>query len=535
MTKEEFNKAVSEAQACHTKGDHARELALWEQVAQHQPGHPMWKHNVALALMNNGRFLEALCIFDDLAEHFPDLSRVHNNRAVLLLRLGFDLQFLAPAFSLALETSRSPQEFSIHFHNQCSAIAYGLEGGAQEALSALENSFLQPLSLITPPDLLRKNEEHFKGIISAFRQIALFRDAFSRKHWVVADQHLNAARLKFRELGMENYDRSLDYPAKCLKLCQETIGALEELTVDSTLTPDALLRRFTSMFQEARALCRPDRAGFLDRLVETLGCFLYGCNRALEYLAAPQHPYASDNEPQQQIHQFASTSFTEIGQDLVSFLQFLDRECHALAEAKNRVASPQLLLNMRDAAWKRAALFAKGLVLNFAGIDAALANDALGWKADPLDEAKLEVQRFKLFIERQAYKDVFVDGNPQENIARSLLQAFLISRSYREVPVRGGRTDVLSFSKNGKFLYETKIWRGPDYYQQGLRELEEYIIGEGDDPELKGVLYLNFDPTKSNAAEQFIGKTMSTHLIAGRTVDVFIISLSPPQPSSKRA
>jgi hypothetical protein len=190
---------------------------------------------------------------------------------------------------------------------------------------------------------------------------------------------------------------------------------------------------------------------------------------------------------------------------------------------------------MRDAAWKRAALFAKGLVLNFAGIDAALANDALGWKADPLDEAKLEVQRFKLFIERQAYKDVFVDGNPQENIARSLLQAFLISRSYREVPVRGGRTDVLSFSKNGKFLYETKIWRGPDYYQQGLRELEEYIIGEGDDPELKGVLYLNFDPTKSNAAEQFIGKTMSTHLIAGRTVDVFIISLSPPQPSSKRA
>jgi tetratricopeptide (TPR) repeat protein len=535
MTEEEFKRAGDEALNCHARGEYARELDLWEQVAKHQPDHPMWKHNVALALMNNGRFVEALRTFDDLAEHFPDLSRVHNNRAVLLMRLGFDLQFLAPAFKLALDTSRSPQEFTIHFHNLCSAIAYGLESGAQQAFDALEGSFRHPLSVITPPELLQKNEDYFKVIISGCRQIALFREAFSKKRWAAAGQHLKSARLKFTEFGLDNYAESLDRPGKCLKLCRDTIGSLEELTTDATLTPDVLLQRFKSMLQEARAIWRPDRAGFLDRLMETLGCFLLGSSRALEFLARPQNAYVSDSEPQQQILQFASTSFMEIGQDLVSFLQFLDRECRALAEAKDRAASSKLILTMRDAAWKRAALFANGLVLNFAGIDAALANEALGWKAEPLDEAKIEVQRFKLFIERQAYKDVFVDGAPQENIARSLLQAFLIPRSYREVPVRGGRTDLLSFSKNGKFLYETKIWRGPEYYQQGLRELEEYILGEGDDPQLKGVLYLNFDPTKNNAAEQFIGNVMSSQTVAGRTVDVFIISLSPPQPSSKPA
>lgn len=140
---------------------------------------------------------------------------------------------------------------------------------------------------------------------------------------------------------------------------------------------------------------------------------------------------------------------------------------------------------------------------------------------------------FKLFVERQAYKDILVDGKAKENIGRALLQAFLLSRSYREVPVRGGQTDILQFVKQGRFLYEPKIWRGSSYYQQGLRELSEYIIGETDDEQLIGIFYVIFDPTKTRRAESHLGGAFSVAVIEGNKVNVVIINLSLPQPSRK--
>jgi hypothetical protein len=122
-------------------------------------------------------------------------------------------------------------------------------------------------------------------------------------------------------------------------------------------------------------------------------------------------------------------------------------------------------------------------------------------KKNPL----LEMQRFKTHIERQAYKDVFVNDKPQENIARALLQAYLPERGYREVPVRGGQSDLLLFTREGRFLYEAKIWHGRSYFQQGMREIEEYILGEDDDQNLLGIFYVIFDPTKTNRARNYKG------------------------------
>lgn len=150
------------------------------------------------------------------------------------------------------------------------------------------------------------------------------------------------------------------------------------------------------------------------------------------------------------------------------------------------------------------------------------------------EQALQEVLGFKNLIERQAYKDIFVNGNPRENIARSLLQAYLPSRSYREVPVRRGKSDLLIFSKDGRFLYETKIWRGQDYHEQGLREIEEYILGEGDDENLLGIFYLIFDPTKSQSAREYFGNPVSVVNIAGHDVQVVVIDLAPEQPSKKK-
>jgi hypothetical protein len=151
-----------------------------------------------------------------------------------------------------------------------------------------------------------------------------------------------------------------------------------------------------------------------------------------------------------------------------------------------------------------------------------------------LGQAMEEILGFRNYIERQAHRDVFVNGSPQESIARSLLQAYLQSRSYREVGVRGGQSDILSFSKGGRFLYETKIWRGQEYHDQGLRELEEYILGEGDDPDLMGVFYIIFDPTKNQSAQGFLGDTSTTVTVANRDVQIVVINLVPPTPSKKK-
>ncbi|HEX9929503.1 MAG TPA: hypothetical protein VGB02_13275 [Pyrinomonadaceae bacterium] len=146
--------------------------------------------------------------------------------------------------------------------------------------------------------------------------------------------------------------------------------------------------------------------------------------------------------------------------------------------------------------------------------------------------AQETVLSFKQYFERQTYKDIYVNDNPQENIARAILQAYLVPRSYREVPVRGGRTDILAFTKSGRFLYETKIWRGGEYYKQGLRELEEYLEGEkGDD--LLDVFYIIFDPTKNNQAADYVGSEFRTIKILDKNVSVVIIKVWLPTPSKK--
>jgi len=155
------------------------------------------------------------------------------------------------------------------------------------------------------------------------------------------------------------------------------------------------------------------------------------------------------------------------------------------------------------------------------------------FEQQPIDIAFFEIQQFKMLVERQMYVDIFVNGRAQENIARALLQTFLIRRSYREVPVRGGQSDILVFDRQGRFLYETKIWRGIRYFQQGLQAIEEYITGEDSDQQLTGVFYVMFDPTKSAAARRSRGSDFTTEFVANRTVNVVIISLSPPTPSKK--
>lgn len=155
------------------------------------------------------------------------------------------------------------------------------------------------------------------------------------------------------------------------------------------------------------------------------------------------------------------------------------------------------------------------------------------FKRQPVDKIFEEMLEFKSLVERQTYKDIFVQGRPQENIARAFLQTFLKSRSYREVSVRGGQSDILVFDKIGRFLYETKIWRGNKYYMQGRKEIEEYILGENDDNNLTGIFYVIFDSTASGSAHKILGSDITRDVIAKRTIHAIIININLPRPSRK--
>ena len=191
---------------------------------------------------------------------------------------------------------------------------------------------------------------------------------------------------------------------------------------------------------------------------------------------------------------------------------------------------------VRNTALEAQAKFSRKLELldtDYEGRARSLKAEGEKYETFSIEDAEREIIGFKNFIERQAYKDIFINGKPQENIARSLLQAYLRPRSYREVKVRGGQTDLLLMAKNGRFLYETKIWRGPDYYEQGLREIEEYVMGEGDEPGLVGIFYVIFDPTKSHSAWAYLRDYLTATKICDRPIHVIVIDLAPPQPSKK--
>lgn len=156
------------------------------------------------------------------------------------------------------------------------------------------------------------------------------------------------------------------------------------------------------------------------------------------------------------------------------------------------------------------------------------------FKNQLVTEASNEILDFKSLVERQTYKDIFSKGKPKENIARGFLQHHLSSRSYREIPVKGGQSDLLIFNKKGRFLYETKIWRGQKNFRQGLKEIEEYILGEDNDNKLTAIFYIVFDPTVTSAARKFLKSDLSFYTIANRTIRIVVININPPRPSKKQ-
>jgi tetratricopeptide (TPR) repeat protein len=534
MTEKRIDKLIVDAKYYFQHKEYERELEIWREVCRIEPDNPFFKHNIALALMNIGKYAEALQLFDYLVQEYPRLSRVHNNRAKLLMRMGFELRYLTPLFIQALTTSEDIDDLTRHFHNVCGSIVYGSDEGAEQGLEAVKEMMPDLLERMSPPDLLGKNIATMSKVLCGYQKIAAYRKGLTQRKWRAAESALKAAKTEFRELGLDNFVRGIDlYVTRYFVLCRDVVETLERIGSDSHMSASIALRKYSELLHSAQSLRKSEKDSFHVRLVEILIWFMRGMIRALEFLVNPVDQYREDNEPLLMMTKLSSVSYVNLCSNLASLLRFVDRQCKELMRASDSITGGKSILYLRDKSWGRISLFCNGVMFDFKEVDTAIAKAVLGWEQEPIEDAKLKMCGFKAFVERQAYKDILVDGKAKENIGRALLQAFLLSRSYREIPVRGGRTDILQFVKQGRFLYELKVWRGPNYYQQGLRELGEYVIGETDDGQLVGIFYVILDPTKTRRAESHLCGVLSTAVAEGKKANLVIINLSLPQPSRK--
>ena len=324
MSNKTLETLINEADERHRERDYARELALRQQICEVEPENPYYRHNLALALMNSERLLQALDIFNALVEEYPQLSRAHNNRAVLLLRMGFDPPFLVPTLLQALGTSADVQEFVTHFMNVCGAIAYGLDEGANEALDMLEEAFPDVLKRVSPPELAEKNVKNMELLLAAYRDIARYRAAFAGRRWLAAENALDAAKHKFNELDLANFVRGIDeYVKQYFLLCRDVVAALERVGGDPLVGPAEALREFDDLLRRARSIGvrKGARDSFQARLLEILGWFLTGVMHSLTYLCDPSQEYQQDTVPRNKIAKLSSTSLVDLGHHLSHFPQ----------------------------------------------------------------------------------------------------------------------------------------------------------------------------------------------------------------------
>jgi len=530
--KAKIEELIDKALQYYDNRDFAKEIVVWREVCEIEKENPFWEHNLALALMNNGEYGEALDRFNTLIEKYPPISRIQNNFAVLLLRMGVAYSHeLIPIFVNALILSESPSEFVRHFLNLCNSIAYGLDSGAKTLFDEIDKLIPDIVKKTHPIELADKNIIFMRQVLECMRYISTYREAFSYRKWSDAQNALENAKSKFLSLGLKNLANGLENNVQLyFKICRDVVALLEAIGSEKNITPREILSRANLLHERAVSLVNSE--SHHARLLNILGWFLVGLIELLKFLDDLHAPIEESSVSVDAISELSSQYFSKIGNELITIVNFIEKQCVDLKNQLNSIANDNQKRLIAEKTWSRIALYCNGVILEFKEIDTKLCKGILGWDNDPLELSISEMWEFKSLVERQLYKDIFVGGRPQENIGRALLQAFLTSRSYREVPIRGGRSDIITFSKEGRFIYETKIWRGADYFEQGLNELEEYIKGE-DDGNLRGSFYIVFDPTESARLVQYIRGSYCVRTVGKYQINIFAIQTRLPIPSNK--
>lgn len=144
-------------------------------------------------------------------------------------------------------------------------------------------------------------------------------------------------------------------------------------------------------------------------------------------------------------------------------------------------------------------------------------------------EFYMAIENFKNYVEGNLYPAFQVTANPQEETGRTLLQAYLRPRGYREAQMSGGNSDLTYPSE--KTIIETKIWHDIERYKDGIVELSSYL----DSQSYSTGYYVLFDNTqRDNAVIKENGASIFDISYGGHLIHCFFIKIKPIAPSKRR-
>ena len=147
----------------------------------------------------------------------------------------------------------------------------------------------------------------------------------------------------------------------------------------------------------------------------------------------------------------------------------------------------------------------------------------------PKNEFFTTIKRFKSDVEGNLYPAFRVTKDPQEETGRTLLQAYMRPRGYREAQMSGGNSDLIYPLE--ETIVETKIWHDEPRYKDGLDELCAYLDSQG----YHIGYYVLFDNTqRDNAIIIEHGAQIYDIEHDGHLIHCFFIKINPVAPSKRR-
>ncbi len=139
------------------------------------------------------------------------------------------------------------------------------------------------------------------------------------------------------------------------------------------------------------------------------------------------------------------------------------------------------------------------------------------------------IVKFKEAVEGTLYAAFRVTEAPQEETGRTLLQAYMRPRGFREAQMSGGNSDLVYPTE--KTIIETKIWRDRERYLDGITELCGYLDAQG----YNEGYYVLFDNTQApNIVIKEKGAKTYDLNCDGHTIHCFFVNINPTPPSKRR-
>jgi hypothetical protein len=277
--------------------------------------------------MNQGRLQDALQLFEQTIAKDPTLSRAHNNRAALLIRLGVDVSDLLLPLATALATSETTDDFGRHLINLCMVAAYGTDQGGQDVLTVVDTAARTVIEEQCPEHQRGLILEYLSNLIAGFRDVAGFRAALAQRRWKEASGALCSARATFQRASLAGLVGGVDDAVRYLDLARRIFAFVEDIAAGRVDDPAEARDKAMQLHENAAKLRTENPDSLLCRLLDVLGWFLSLLLHQLDFLARAQDSYRRVDDDVQMLIWLSTAAYRRLGDDLIGMISVGDRLC----------------------------------------------------------------------------------------------------------------------------------------------------------------------------------------------------------------